>query len=604
MCQGLSIELTCGSVPCACAHKNVTPRPLPPLNFVIDMVLLFMLVLPVAADIATYGYSPKGLNPTLYSAEDSIIQLDEVTFNDTVYCNGDDCVGHLVEFYSDWCGHCRSFAPLYKSFAKDVDGWQGVVKIGAINCADSVNEHVCRSNGIQYFPLIKYFPRNSTESMESSQLKPYPSLSEMRDQLTKVIMDDYAINRFNDWPTFDFLGDVVTYGELWDGSPSSAQHMAIIFEYNQASLTGAQLLLDLHAHRDRLLARRCLKSHPLVEALKITDFPSLAIFKRGERKPVMVAELRRLLLREIEGFLEKPSDNELQKIQFSSRKNKTMDCKADPEKCRKLYFVSEVDMLKAMRYALFRESARTGAPLQAANLSALHSFISLLADNFPTTTLEGAENKTYLDRSSRAVRVFSRLRDYLADKGLDAVIQIEEWQKEFLAAEEAAGNPFPLNAEWQHCAGSSTQFRGYTCGLWTTFHALTVSAYNNWVTNSSETAHPLPPLQAIRDWVGSFFGCNHCREHFLRMTTNTFKMEAQVRKPEDVFMYLWRAHNIVNARLRGRETEDPKFPKYQFPANFLCSNCTSNGQLAEDSVQPFLIEYYSRIRPYQTPNSH
>lgn len=156
-------------------------------------------------------------------------------------------------------------------------------------------------------------------------------------------------------------------------------------------------------------------------------------------------------------------------------------------------------MLKAMRYALFRESARTGAPLQAANLSALYEFTSLLADTFPTTTIEGASDNSvsrhfykgnfkigkfqtvlHLDRSSRAVRVFSRLRDFIAEKGLEAPISVEDWQKEFLAAEEEAGHPFPLNTNWEHCAGSSTQYRGYTCGLWTTFHALTVSAFKNW----------------------------------------------------------------------------------------------------------------------------
>lgn len=72
----------------------------------------------------------------------------------------------------------------------------------------------------------------------------------------------------------------------------------------------------------------------------------------------------------------------------------------------------------------------------------------------------------------------------------------------------------------------------------------------------------------------------------------------QVRRPEDVYLYLWKAHNKVNARLHGRETEDPKFPKYQFPAKFLCVDCNAKGFLNEDDTQPFLIDYYSRIRPF------
>ncbi|PIO73096.1 hypothetical protein TELCIR_04947 [Teladorsagia circumcincta] len=159
--------------------------------------------------------------------------------------------------------------------------------------------------------IIQYFPRNSTDAFAGSKLRPYQSLSEMRDQLTKVVMDDYSVNRFSDWPRFDYLGDFVTWADLWQGTPASAQYTAIIFENHQASLTGAQLLLDLHKKRDRLLVRRCLKNHPLADALRLTDFPSLAIFKRADKKPILVVELRRLLLAELEGFLSGSAESAL-----------------------------------------------------------------------------------------------------------------------------------------------------------------------------------------------------------------------------------------------------------------------------------------------------
>lgn len=37
--------------------------------------------------------------------------------------------------------------------------------------------------------------------------------------------------------------------------------------------------------------------------------------------------------------------------------------------------------------------------------------------------------------------------------------------------------PFPKNADWQHCKGTNSKFRGYTCGLWSNFHAMTVNAF-------------------------------------------------------------------------------------------------------------------------------
>lgn len=48
-------------------------------------------------------------------------------------------------------------------------------------------------------------------------------------------------------------------------------------------------------------------------------------------------------------------------------------------RCRALYYTSELDMLKAMRYALLREVTRPGGYLVGSNLTALHNFVDLLS---------------------------------------------------------------------------------------------------------------------------------------------------------------------------------------------------------------------------------
>ena len=64
-----------------------------------SILLLFLIIPLITAEFADFGTVPKGLNPTLYdAAEDAIIQLDESTFNDTVFCSGrDDCPSYIVE---------------------------------------------------------------------------------------------------------------------------------------------------------------------------------------------------------------------------------------------------------------------------------------------------------------------------------------------------------------------------------------------------------------------------------------------------------------------------------------------------------------------------
>nr|CAD2192498.1 unnamed protein product [Meloidogyne enterolobii] len=154
----------------------------------------------------------------------------------------------------------------------------------------------------------------------------------------------------------------------------------------------------------------------------------------------------------------------------------------------------------------------------------------------------------------------------------------------------------PNSSRMEHCKGSKPIFRGFTCGLWTTFHAMTVQAYLN---NEQES---LKPLKAIQAWVSSFFSCSGCRRHFMSMTTEKFPMdERNVKTREDIVGYLWKAHNTVNARLHGDEaTEDPQFPKEQFPPSFLCPECRdSKGELEQERTLDFLLQFSTNIKPRQ-----
>ncbi|KAL3989996.1 Erv1 / Alr family protein [Acanthocheilonema viteae] len=551
-------------------------------------------------EFAFLGRQPTAINPTLYDPKtDLIIQLDDMTFNDTVFCkhsllpdNDKDCAAYVVE--ANWCGHCRTYAQTYKSLSRDIYGWNKVVRVAAVNCADPLNEITCQTNNVLFFPYIKYFPRNSSSPKYGIPIKTLQSVPEMRDLITQMILLDYSANRSPNWPNFDFLENDQKYNELWKNMDKSVPFLVIIFEEGTRSLIGAELLLDMTKYSDRLVARRSLNNHPLADNLYIKNFPSMAIFKREQMKPLLVIQLRRLLLNELERFV--VSENSKNEIKENAAQNQSL-CERDIVKCRQRYFVSETDILKAMRYALFDEVARTGKYLTGNNLTAVRDFLDMLAKNLPTTTIyyNITDRNKQLLNSKRAVNLFEKMRDYIDQNEQKDMISVKEYKKKFLNLEEEYNHPFPVDDDWEHCAGSSPKFRGYTCGLWTTFHALALQAYKNGLNDSKFV--PITPLVAIRNWVNYFFGCQHCREHFLRMTTRTFSMESQVHRPEDVFMYLWQAHNIVNARLRGQETEDPEFPKRQFPSDFLCNSCRQEGYFNNDQVKDFLLVYYSAIKP-------
>jgi thiol oxidase len=71
----------------------------------------------------------------------------------------------------------------------------------------------------------------------------------------------------------------------------------------------------------------------------------------------------------------------------------------------------------------------------------------------------------------------------------------------------------------------------------------------------------------------------------------------EVRTPEDTVLWLWRAHNRANKRLAGGTSEDPNFPKQQFPPTAICQRCrTPSGEFDEAEVLTFLTQYYSNIK--------
>jgi len=57
-------------------------------------------------------------------------------------------------------------------------------------------------------------------------------------------------------------------------------------------------------------------------------------------------------------------------------------------------------------------------------------------------------------------------------------------------------------------------------------------------------------------------------------------------------IWLWRSHNRANQHLRGDITEDPAYPKVQFPVAESCPGCHHGSSWNETAVLQYLLEYY------------
>ena len=201
-----------------------------------------------------------------------------------------------------------------------------------------------------------------------------------------------------------------------------------------------------------------------------------------------------------------------------------------------------------------------------------------------------AEARVCGDGLERLLRPFSRRKD--ARDEIRAVDQDPD------ADPDAAVRDTP----WRSCAGSVEGTRGYTCGLWTLFHALAARAPGD----SGGAAW----LEKTTVWIEHFFPCDDCRSHFLAMAAEV--PSGGVVTARDAQLWAWKAHNRVNARLAAREARgegagsgDPAFPKTQWPDAATCEACRApitgagaRGEVVrwdEEAVVAFLTVYFHGV---------
>lgn len=162
----------------------------------------------------------------------------------------------------------------------------------------------------------------------------------------------------------------------------------------------------------------------------------------------------------------------------------------------------------------------------------------------------------------------------------------------------------PVEPQWVSCVGSKPKYRGYPCGLWMLLHTLTIHCFPLVHYSKQGVVRPqyrpwsidsFGALRIARDYVVNFFTCEHCREHFNRMSVD---IDVSVTDDVSAILWLWHAHNSVNKRLASDVSTDPAHPKIQFPDQQLCHSCSApstNNTLDWNitAVLFYLLDFYS-----------
>ncbi|XP_056275074.1 sulfhydryl oxidase 2 [Pseudoliparis swirei] len=523
----------------------------------------------------------QGSAARLYTEEDPLVILGSGSLKPAV---GNSTSAWLVQFYSSWCGHCIQYSSTWRALARDVTDWQLVLHVGVLDCAQEENFDVCKEFNIKFYPTFKYFHAHSPHTDRGTSY----SGADREVQSVRQLMVDILQNHTKvEWP--DLCPPLRPYSseELLPLLGQRSDHYTAIIMEEPDSYVGREVILDLLQYSGVEVKRALSSERPLLDALKITRFPSVYLLHPNATHTYLHVEKRLRFF--FSSFL-----RTLPSVHRSSRSSSSSSSVAmvtekqssDPWRDFDRSKVYAADLESALHY-LLRVELATHNTLEGEELQVFKDFVTLVAKLYPG--------------GGSAVKLMETLSDWLLSLPLpripyQAVLDLVDNKMRisgvFLGAE----------LRWVGCQGSRAGLRGYPCSLWTLFHVLTVQhdAMPTALESTGLEGEAAPVLQVMRRYIRMFFGCEECGRHFEQAAADGVK---NVQNPEEQILWLWNQHNLVNDRLAGSLSDDPLFPKAPWPSPYLCASCheEKNGVHVwnHNSVILFFRQHYgtSNISP-------
>ncbi|KAB0796969.1 hypothetical protein PPYR_11030 [Photinus pyralis] len=537
-------------------------------------------------DLKKYKHLIEGQG--LYSTEDEVTILTAFNFKNEIY---NASHSSLVEFYNSWCGHCQRFAPSWKALAASLKQWKDVVVIAAIDCNDEDNSQLCRDFEIMAYPTLRYFHENYKEGAQNIgvEVEKGDDVYSQKRHLIQRIIQEQTERRGTQFPSLLPISarDV---SSLRHSVPRQTKYAFVIID-TAHSVIGAELAMDLR-HVPNVIVKSAGNNSELLAATGVKLLPALLIVDEKNNVKVLQealpsTDIARNTIKEYLSSMHISIPNVTLKGELFTGKwinakvpdmSELMEAREKENLRQRIKQMGDVvfqaDLETALRYS-FKLEVGSVKTISGERLTALVDYVSILAKYFPF----GIAGKQFLHELKRKILEAGEVL-----QGSD----VSAWLRD---AEPEDRRVFSSPAQWLGCQGSAKNYRGYPCGLWKLFHYLTVSAAeHNW--DNSEH-HPREVLDAMHGYIKNFFGCSECSRHFQEMALK--KDMKGVSSLDTSILWLWMAHNEVNKRLAGDTTEDPEFPKVQFPLPGRCPACRTNNTWNLQDVVGYMKQVYSSI---------
>ncbi|XP_061399763.1 sulfhydryl oxidase 2 [Musca vetustissima] len=507
----------------------------------------------------------------LYNHTDKVRILTNVNFKDEVL-NRNHSI--LVEFYNSYCGHCRKFAPTYKKLAAELYDWRDIIPVAAIDCAADENNGICREYEVMAYPTLRYFGPGYTpsDSNYGSRIMTQDK-EQIRSILAEFVAAENKTSNMSSWPDFKPLEASHTSSTpaLFEGLDSLKKYVVVVYERENSTI-GIETILHFVRYPNIVVKRTSNSELAAKYQLDGTRYRIATVNRDGTIVPYSSLHETSLSYKEtIESFLKSqhitekpPSKHESDSTSSSSSSPHALSsaehevAKIIEEVKRNKHMVYQADLEMAVRGILYNEIPKS-SNINGEKMTALLRFLGVLEKYNP------------LSNSGRAL--IKELTSYARKHSSE--LSGGDFEQELQRLEKQLGKIFSSH-RYVGCQGSRTGLRGYTCSLWQLFHYMSVQA-----ATEDKSDDPLEVLQAIHGYVKHFFGCTECSEHFQEMAKRRHIFNNPTK--DDAVLWLWAAHNEVNQHLAGDDTEDPKFPKIQFPTASSCPQCHKSKASAASS---------------------
>ncbi|XP_013184933.1 sulfhydryl oxidase 1 isoform X2 [Amyelois transitella] len=500
----------------------------------------------------------------LYSKLDNVVILTQRNFERKVYGQKH---ATIVQFYNSFCGHCRAFAPKFKSMAIDFAPWKNIIVLAVMDCSVEENNEVCRQFEVMAYPSLRYLHEHYTKANDNvgDRIVMTDTAEKLKDQIITKMLTEQAKGRLPFAPDFK-IKTYPSFQSAMKEKPSDVIYTVLVFE-NDNSTIGPELALDL-SDFPHVLVKRVYQNSELATMAQIRHFPAVAILEANSQPTVFNPKpaSKFNLLESVKSYLASKNYvfpiRDLEVTDINTKQNELQ--KYDTVQSDVVYYS---DLEKTIKTSLTTEITRHRTVTGEA-LTALLNYLAVLRSVFPAR---------------------GNLRDYIVELYV-TLSGKNEWAGseiyDIVKRLETTHAPvYVTNLEYIGCKGSQAKYRGYSCGLWTLFHTLTVNAALTAGTEGPDV------LKAMHGYVKHFFGCTECAQHFQDMAARNKIFD--VKENDKAVLWLWISHNEVNLRLAGDVTEDPDHPKIQYPSVARCLDCRDgSGRWNLPAVYQYLLSVY------------